>query len=302
MSRQDFNPLLKVIFGCFLIGASCLLWAGTALAETWVCPGPARTELFTDRNGPGCRMFVEKNSVQIYQGTPRHFSTVSAPVPPPVLPFSMSPERKPSSFPTLRGQVPFLMMNKLSSGHPDRGTPMVNAGELAWVDLAISYLEVGTGPEATTDSHFGESVEVSLRNATIAAAKAVGYDPRFLTVHLSIRTSYLHNRLHIDGPSAGVVMAVGIASALLGDSLRPDVCMSGTISANLEVGPVGGLEEKIKGCNQFKHREMVLPSGQTSMDLTLKGMGYRIKLTEVSTLAEAYQAATGLPIRLTSLK
>jgi hypothetical protein len=300
MSRQDSNPLLKMILGSFLAGASCLLWVGTALAETLVCPGPDRTELFTDRSGPGCRKFVEKNSVQIYQGTPRHSYSASAPLPVP--PSSAFPEMKPSSFPAVRGQVPILMVNKLSSGNPDRGTPMANAGEMAWVDLAINYLEAGTGPEATTDSHFGESVEASLRNATIAAGKAVGYDPRFLKVHLSIRTSFLHNRLHIDGPSAGVVMAVGIASALLGDSLRPDVCMSGTMNPNLEVGPVGGLEEKIKGCNQFNHREMILPSGQTSMDLTLKGMGYRIKLTEVSTLAEAYQAATGLPIRLSSLQ
>lgn len=302
MSRQDSNPLLKIILGGFLAGASCFLWAETALAETWVCPGPDRTELFTDRSGPGCRKFVEKNSVQIYQGAPRNLYTVSTPAPLPVPLPSAFPERKPSSFPAVRGQVPFLMVNKLSSGNPDRGTPMANAGEMAWVDLAISYLEAGTGPEATTDSHFGESVEESLRNATTAAAKAVGYDPRFLKVHLSIRTSFINNRLHIDGPSAGVVMAVGIASALLGDSLRPDVCMSGTMNANLEVGPVGGLEEKIKGCTQFNHREMIVPSGQTSMDLTLKGMGYRIKLTEVSTLAEAYQAATGLPIRLSSLQ
>ncbi len=302
MARQDSNPLLKMILGCFLAGASCLLGAGTALAETWVCPGPARTELFTDRSGPGCRKVVEKNTVQIYQGTPRHFYAVSAPAPSPAPLPSASFERKPPPFPAVTGQVPFLMVNKLSSGNPDRGTSMANAGEMAWVDLDISYLEGGTGPEVTTDSHFGESVEASLRNATTAAAKAVGYDPRFLKVHLSIKISFLHNRLHIDGPSAGAVMAVGIASALLGDSLRPDVCMSGTMNADLEVGPVGGLEEKIKGCNQFNHREMIVPSGQTSMELTLKGMGFRIKLTEVSTLAEAYQAATGLPIRVASIQ
>jgi predicted S18 family serine protease len=173
---------------------------------------------------------------------------------------------------------------------------------MGWVDLAIGYFESGTGPEVSTDSHFGGSIDASLRTAVHAAAKAVGYDPRFLKVHLSIRASFLHRKLLIDGPSAGAVMAVGIASVLLGDTLRPDVCMSGTINGDMGVGPVGGLEEKIKGCRQFNHREMIIPAGQTSMDLTLKGMGYEIKLTEVSTLAEAYQAATGQPIRAISLR
>ena len=145
------------------------------------------------------------------------------------------------------------------------------------------------------------NLDVSLRMAVSAAAKAVGYDPRFLRVRLSVRTSILQSGLYIDGPSAGVVLAVGVASALLGDPIRPDVCMSGTITENLDVGPVGGLEEKIKGCRQSHYREMVVPFAQTSMDLALKGKGSDIRITEVSTFDAAYQAATGQSLRTVTL-
>jgi len=297
MPRRVRSPSFLATLGLFLIGTFCLLPADPALADTWVCPGPKKTRLYTDKGGPGCRKLVGPGTVQYYKGPIQPVSETSVTVPPALPLPSASIERKPPPFSAITGQVPFLMVNKLSSAQQQQGTYLANAGEMGWVDLAISYVEAGTGPEASTDSHFGGGIDASLRTATHAAAKAVGYDPRFLKVHLSIRTSFLQRRLYIDGPSAGAVMAVGIASALLGDTLRPDVCMSGTINADLTVGWVGGLEEKIKGCRHFNNREMILPSGQTTMDLTLKGMGYEIKLTEVNTLPEAYQAATGQSLR-----
>src|SRR5207244_12623890 len=110
-------------------------------------------------------------------------------------------------------------------------------------------------------------------------------------------TSFLQNGLYIDGPSAGAILAVGVTSVLLGDPIRPDVCMSGTINEDQEVGLVGGLEEKIKGCRQLRYREMVVPFGQTSMDLALKGRGGDNKINEASPLGAAHHAATGQSIR-----
>src|SRR5712692_2990905 len=193
------------------------------------------------------------------------------------------------------------MVNQLSAQQESQGFYLANRGEVALVDLAVSYVSSGTGPEVSTDSHFGGNLDVSLRAAVSAAAKAVGYDSRHLRVRLSVKTSILQSGLYIDGPSAGTVLAVGVASALLGDQIRPDVCMSGTIDENLEVGPVGGLEEKIKGCRQSHYREMVVPFAQTSMDLALKGQGSDIRITEVSTFNAAYQAATGQSLRAVTL-
>jgi len=136
----------------------------------------------------------------------------------------------------------------------------------------------------------------SLHNAVQAASYAVGYDVRFLRVQLIGRTM-AGVAIQMEGPSAGAIMAVAVASALLGDSIRSDICMSGTIKGDLTVGRVGGLSDKIAGCRQGHYRELIIPYGQTSMDLALKSMSTEIKITEVNTFGEAYEAATGQALR-----
>lgn len=179
----------------------------------------------------------------------------------------------------------------------EKGFYLANRGDIAIVDLHIAHLAEGIGPRVSTDQHFRDTSRMSLEMAVEAAAKAVGYDPRYLDVRLSVQTVFLQSMLAIDGPSAGGVWAVAVASVILGDAIRPEICMSGAIGRNLEILKVGGLEEKIKGCRQLNYREMIIPSGQVSTDLLFKGRGYDIKLTEVRLLAEAYALATGRPLR-----
>lgn len=278
-----------------------------ALADVWMCAQEDGSYLFTDHSVAYCRMIQKDNDKE--KNKEAAVEAVTGPAPASAAPATdrsqgtslasapAQPIKTPPAFLTGIYRVPVLMVNQLSAKQESQGFYAANRGELALVDLAVSHVASGTGPEVSTDSHFGGNIDVSLRAAVSAAAKAVGYDPRFLRVRLSVKTSILQSGLYIDGPSAGAVLAVGVAAALLGDQIRPDVCMSGTINENLDVGPVGGLEEKIKGCRQFNYREMVVPYGQTSMDLALKGKGGDIRITEVSTFDAAYQAATGQSIR-----
>jgi predicted ATP-dependent protease len=167
------------------------------------------------------------------------------------------------------------------------------------VQIDLSYWPAGNGPYLSTDHHFKDWARQTLGVAVSAAAKATRYDPRFLRAELTMPVgSILHAGLRVDGPSAGVAWAVAAASAILGDPLRPDVCLSGTINMDLEVGPVGGLEHKIEGCHMLpQFHEMLLPAGQNTFAITDKGMARSIKVTEVSTLAEAYEIATGQSLR-----
>ncbi len=295
-----------------------------AFADVWLCMLPNGTNLYSDRGGgPDCRLvkkdknIVKESFIPVMRGPHQapvasEASAVSAPaesnasaVPTAPLATAESPRpdvqiqplKAPQPFPATSLRVPVLMVNQYSAKQDQSVAYAANLGEVVFADMTVSYVSAGTGPEVVTDSHFGGHLDVSLRTAVAAAAKSVGYDPRFLRVRLSVRASILQNGLYIDGPSAGAILAVSVTSALLGDPIRPDVCMSGTINENQEVGSVGGLEEKIKGCRQLNYREMVVPLGQTSMDLALKGMGGDIKITEVSTLGAAYQAATGQSIR-----
>jgi Lon protease-like protein len=196
-------------------------------------------------------------------------------------------------FPEASRQVPLLLVSQMAPNN--LGMYSTNPGALFLTDIVVRHEPTGKG-EVGTDGPYGQSVLVSLHNAVQVASYTVGYDVRFLQVRLIGRTR-AGIAINIEGPSAGAIMAVAVASALLGDSIRSDICMSGTIRADLRVGPVGGLSDKIAGCRQGNYRELIVPNGQTSMDLALKSMSTEIKITEINTFAEAYEAATGQTLR-----
>ena len=197
------------------------------------------------------------------------------------------------AFPEASRQVPLLLVSQMAPNNLSMYS--TNPGALFLADIVVRHEPTGKG-EVGTDGPYGQSVLVSLHNAVQVASYTVGYDVRFLQVRLIGRTR-AGVAINIEGPSAGAIMAVAVASALLGDSLRSDICMSGTIRADLRVGPVGGLSDKIAGCRQGSYRELIVPNGQTSMDLALKSMSTEIKITEINTFAEAYEAATGQTLR-----
>ncbi|MEP6602132.1 MAG: S16 family serine protease [Nitrospirota bacterium] len=215
------------------------------------------------------------------------------PVQVPARPLPIKEVQKSDTFAESSRQIPILLVSQMAPN--TLGMYTANPGALFMADMVVSHEPTGNG-QVGTDGPYGQSVLASLHNAVQAASYAVGYDARFLRVRLIGRTM-AGVAIQMEGPSAGAIMAVAVASALLGDSIRSDICMSGTIRGDLTVGRVGGLSDKISGCRQGNYRELIVPYGQTSMDLALKGMSTEIKITEVNTFAEAYEAATGQALR-----
>lgn len=62
-----------------------------------------------------------------------------------------------------------------------------------------------------------------------------------------------------DGPSAGVTMATAIASALSGQKPKAGVAMTGEISLNGRVLPVGGIREKLLAAHRLGFRQLIIP-------------------------------------------
>ena len=200
-------------------------------------------------------------------------------------------------FPDITRQVPVILTNDTTGSMKQMGFYLAKKGDIVLVDIEVHHVPEAVGPKIIADQHFKATSVEAFETAVYAAAHAVRYDVRHLRAHLELKTTILQSGVAIDGPSAGLGWAIAVASAILGDSIRPDVCFSGTINLNFEVGPVGGLEDKINGCRQMKYQELIVPAGQWTMDLALKGMGYDMKITEVRALADAYQVATGQPLR-----
>jgi predicted S18 family serine protease len=181
-----------------------------------------------------------------------------------------------------------------------KGWNIPNKGDIQLLQVEVNYLPAGTGPAITTDQHFMDEARQALGVAVLAAAKAVRYDARFLRVHVSMPmvAGSFHAGTRVDGPSASAAWAAAVSSVILGDTLRQDVCFSGTIDMDLVVGPVGGLEQKIEGCRLLpQFHELLLPAGQRTFAISDKGMARSITVTEVSTLSEAYEIVTGQSLR-----
>ena len=285
---------------------------GTLLAMA--LPGQAEEELFrckqadgsikfSDHGGPGCRKGDYKADVQHIEREPSpDASTAVEPRLPdasPLPPAHAGPTRSSQPFPAATRSIPSLAVSDVPPQLKAKGVSIPNKGDITIVQLAVSHLPAGNGPKFSSDAHFRSEAKAALDTAAYAAAKAVQYDPKYLNVELTLPVGFSAMLgVQVDGPSAGVAWTVAIVSAILGDPLRSDVCLSGTMGLDLKVGPVGGLEHKIEGCHMMRNfRELLLPTGQNTFAITDKGTSRSIKVTEIATLAEAYQIVTGRELR-----
>ncbi|UOY94176.1 ATP-dependent protease LonB [Ectobacillus sp. JY-23] len=64
----------------------------------------------------------------------------------------------------------------------------------------------------------------------------------------------------VDGPSAGIAIATGVYSAVHGRYVRNDVAMTGEISIQGEVKPVGGVYAKIKAAKKAGAKTVIIPA------------------------------------------
>lgn len=282
--------------------AGVLMSPAFTVAEMWKCTLADGTVLFSDGGGAGCR---EVNVLPELQSTRTPIARTPIEVPTriesalPVPPKKTGPSLSSYPFIATTRMIPSLSYHDLPAGMRARGWSMPNKGDITMVQFEVAHLPAGNGPQISTDEHFKGEAKSALGTAVLAAAKATRYDPRFLQVRMTMPIgSIFLAGLRVDGPSAGVAWTVAVASALLGDVLRPDVCLSGTMDMQLRVGWVGGLEHKIEGCHILPNfREMLLPAGQNTFAITDKGMARSIRVREVATLAEAYEITTGQPLR-----
>lgn len=272
--------------------------AGSPRAELWICPQSGQPDLYTDHGSVGCRQLAEapptaprrsSNEGSSKEGKGRaldaELPVQSQEAAPSASAQGVTTNAKiASSFSERSLLLPILAVSRLEPG-------IISGSWMGLVtSLTVSYATHGRGPEIETDGNLLPGALNSLRTAIIAAASAVGYDPKYLKVRLLVPTV-------VDGPSAGSMYAVGIASALLSDPIRRDVCMSGTIEPNHQIKPVGRLADKMNACKVLSKTTLIVPDGLDNSHLSFLGMERSVHVVEVHTLSDAYVAATGQSLR-----
>ena len=70
-----------------------------------------------------------------------------------------------------------------------------------------------------------------------------------------------------DGPSAGITMALAIASLLSNRKIKADIAMTGELTLSGKVLPIGGLKEKLIAAYKAKMKKVLIPRKNFDRDL-----------------------------------
>jgi ATP-dependent Lon protease len=135
-----------------------------------------------------------------------------------------------------------------------------------------------------------ESVQAALSYMR-AHTLALGVDPKILEkrdIHVHVPAGAIPK----DGPSAGVAMAVALASLLTGRRVKPALAMTGEITLRGKLLPVGGVKEKVLAAARSGIKTVLLPE-QNRKDLPDIPPEIRKKLTFrfVKTIGDALNTA-----------
>ena len=160
----------------------------------------------------------------------------------------------------------YLGVKKHSPMVCDKKDMIGQANGLAWTSVGGEMLRIecvamsGKG-KVTQTGQLGEVMQESIK----AAITVVKTRSRSLGIDIE---SFDKNDIHIhvpegatpkDGPSAGITMALAVASTLSSISIRSDIAMTGEITLRGEVLEIGGLKEKLLAALRAGIKEVIIP-------------------------------------------
>jgi Lon-like protease len=99
-----------------------------------------------------------------------------------------------------------------------------------------------------------------------------------------------------DGPSAGAAMAVGFIAMFKDEHIQRGIALTGTIEPGGQIGPVGGIPDKIRAAVREGYCTVLIPRGQIhDPQWNLNELGFHLNVTvkEVDTIDDAYLLMTG---------
>ncbi|MCR5438604.1 MAG: Lon family ATP-dependent protease [Selenomonas sp.] len=122
----------------------------------------------------------------------------------------------------------------------------------------------------------GSMAKDSVFNAASVMRRLTGKDIHDYDVHINVIGGG-----NIDGPSAGTAILAVLTSAITGRKIKQNVAVTGEISLQGRVRPVGGVFEKAYGAKQAGIKTLIIPK-ENSKDIPKEHLGLEIHAVETA--------------------
>src|ERR1700716_2268424 len=129
------------------------------------------------------------------------------------------------------------------------------------------------------------------RACAVSNARSASYDPAaFKNQHFHVHV--LAGAVPKHGPSAGVTMVTALASLLTGRPVRGRLGMTGEVTLQGKVLPVGGVKQKLLAAHRAGLKEVILPKrNEPDLDDVPASVRSEIDIHLVGTVAEVLSLA-----------
>ena len=129
-------------------------------------------------------------------------------------------------------------------------------GDVLFVEASMIPGETGLTLTGQLGDVMKESAEIAVSYVRGHAAD-LGIDPSDLNGHIHIHVPA--GSIPKDGPSAGVTMTTALVSLLTRRKVKADVGMTGEVTLQGRVLPIGGVKQKVLAAHRAGLREIILP-------------------------------------------
>lgn len=144
----------------------------------------------------------------------------------------------------------------------------------------------------TAPGRFSRMAQTAVQQAIYRAARAAGMKPDSWTVILSVP----YPGVTIYGDSLSAMIGVSILAMAKGESIPADRVITGAVSPDGRIAPVGSLPLKVAAANEAHLRRVVIPEEMDIADADWR-TPFLMQVSPVSSISQAYQALTDHPLR-----
>ncbi len=164
-------------------------------------------------------------------------------------------------------------------------------GTVAYVGLSFEK----RNDEGGLSIHFGNSpgrfsrmAQTSIEQAIRRAAHSLDLSPDSWSIALSVP----YRNLTIYGESLSAMVGLSVMAMARGEAIPSDTVMTGTVTPDGHIGPVGSVPLKVRAANRAHIRRVIVPEEQDAADGDWH-TPFLMQVSPVGSVTQAYLALIG---------